>query len=374
MLYSFTKRIFHWFVELFDHKIVPNIPGDTPSTPNFKNPFSNNSVETYSGHRRAWDLANMEKDWLFKSPININIESTPWYKDWSTLLYIAGGIVTIGSLYIGYKVIMDPSILYDWFKSNPKITTTGATPPTDPGIELRDARLPGSSTGPGTAAGAAVDASSASKDFYSGIINTYNKTVYNLNPLHWFSTSKELQDAHNAFMGQQLELNTQNKYFYPFTADNPYDSWLKKLRLRWLGETALESQNRTEFRILALREADEVWNKGKELLSPASSPVPSTAGLRGLGIESWNRTPKLSPLNSPIGLSSPIQNLPTDPSLGADWTNNEKDLTISPRESMRAWRARKDMQYTYSPANSLDEVGDDLVSHNKYEILGEQII
>jgi hypothetical protein len=25
---NFTKRLFNWFVELFDHKVVPNVPKD----------------------------------------------------------------------------------------------------------------------------------------------------------------------------------------------------------------------------------------------------------------------------------------------------------------------------------------------------------
>jgi len=28
---NFTKRLFQWFVELFDHKVIPNVPGDNTS-------------------------------------------------------------------------------------------------------------------------------------------------------------------------------------------------------------------------------------------------------------------------------------------------------------------------------------------------------
>lgn len=30
MLMNLTKRMFNWFVELFDHKIVPNVPNNKP--------------------------------------------------------------------------------------------------------------------------------------------------------------------------------------------------------------------------------------------------------------------------------------------------------------------------------------------------------
>ena len=33
ILVNFTKRLFNWFVELFDHKIVPNVPDNNPKPP-----------------------------------------------------------------------------------------------------------------------------------------------------------------------------------------------------------------------------------------------------------------------------------------------------------------------------------------------------
>lgn len=392
MLLNFTKRLFHWFVELFDHKVVPNVPGDIPSTPKIKSPFWNPEPMQKVWNNKLYDFSNVNKDW-FRLPININVESTPWYKDWNTLLWIAGGIVTVGTLYLGYKVIMDPSILSDWFKSNPKISTTDATPPANTGIELKDTRTPSvpgpSSATPSTGAGtAAVDtASSSIKDFSKGIGNLYHKTLYNLNPINWISSSREIQDQFNVFMDQQRNLNSARREFFPFTENNPYDSWFKKFRVRWLGETGSEHNYRLELRKLALRELDEVWGKGKNVVpgsplpSVPTSPLTTTVGLRSGALDSWANSPVGTSKLSPISLPRTIHNLPPiDPSVTTDWNNHEVDKTLDPREALRKWREKKTSEYwrSVNPPSydeGLDEVGVDTISsYNKYEVLDEEFI
>src|ERR1700755_2893112 len=93
ILTNFTSRLFKWFVELFDHKIVPNVPSNKPSftksvwTPkdyHLYNPFLSEKLDGFSLRE------------FYKYPgISINIDTTPWYKDWSTLLWIGGSIVGI---------------------------------------------------------------------------------------------------------------------------------------------------------------------------------------------------------------------------------------------------------------------------------------
>lgn len=93
ILFNFTKRLFTWFFDLFDMKIVPNVPGDTPS---FKKP-NNSGLWFPKGIDSSWNqrlpkLDNIPSDW-FKPGFNFNIgtfESTPWYKDWSTIYWIGG--------------------------------------------------------------------------------------------------------------------------------------------------------------------------------------------------------------------------------------------------------------------------------------------
>lgn len=61
---------------------------------------------------RILDLGNLNKS-LFTDPfnININVHPTPWYRDYTTRLWIAGITCTVGLAFLGYKMIMDPTIL-----------------------------------------------------------------------------------------------------------------------------------------------------------------------------------------------------------------------------------------------------------------------
>jgi hypothetical protein len=145
---NFTKRLFHWFVELFDHKIIPNIPtpgsqggGSTPkgglwSPLDYKNninPILNNLTPESS--LREW----------YKTPLNININTVPWYKDLSTWMWI-GTIVgatacTLGIGYLGYIYLSAP--ILNLFGATPNITPPspeGSLTPINKPIELGDNR------------------------------------------------------------------------------------------------------------------------------------------------------------------------------------------------------------------------------------------
>jgi hypothetical protein len=137
ILTNSTKRLFHWFFELFDHKIVPNVPGDGPSKPSkfplwspidkgAFNPFLNNELSKSDFSLRE----------LYKSPFNININtpSVPWYRDLSNLIWIGTivgasvGILGIG--YLGWIYLSDP--IMSFFRSGP---ATNINPPTPDGVD-----------------------------------------------------------------------------------------------------------------------------------------------------------------------------------------------------------------------------------------------
>src|SRR5258705_3171030 len=129
-LFSIINRMFHWFVELFDLKIVPNVPGDSGGTWFSKPKTINKSIFTPNNipnliENDAFSLRNLYKDATVSY-------SKPWYKDTTTWLWIFGTAAGIGVIYITYCTIMDPLYLYSFFKSNPTITTQGATPPINP--------------------------------------------------------------------------------------------------------------------------------------------------------------------------------------------------------------------------------------------------
>jgi len=274
MLVKFTKGLFNWFFELFDYKIVPSAPTDTP-----KGPIWNPSQSNDPWGKKILDLSSINKYPGFNI---FNVEVTPWYKDWSTLLWIAGGICAIGTLYLGYKLVMDPLFIESIWSKNPTIVETGATPPMDPGP----------SNGPGTIAAAAstqVDPST-SQGIIRKVVNTYSTVKYKLNPINWVTPTHENQRQFEAFMAVQNDMARSNPKFYPFTEYNPCDSFLKRLRIRWLGETTAEAITRTKAIAYASTWYDEIIVGGKGIeaaTSAAASTINSTTNsplLPGLSV------------------------------------------------------------------------------------------
>src|SRR6201992_3749684 len=292
ILTNFTTRLFKWFVELFDHKIVPNVPSNKPSftksvwTPkdyHLYNPFLSEKLDGFSLRE------------FYKYPgININLNTTPWYKDWSTLLWIGGSIVGVGVAYLGYKLFTDPMFFHSILGSKPTITHTGPTPPINPADNLEyspDTTPTGSTSRLGEAFA-----------FISGsVINSYKTVVYKLNPFNWVLSSSEAANQFDRFMETQNNMNTANRKLYPFTSDNPYNSWFKKLRIHYLGETPVEITER----ISAINYADRVYDHIIKVQDLKGKGVDRGASTNGLTIWSNKTTPVTSPALSSIGLPLP---------------------------------------------------------------------
>jgi hypothetical protein len=81
---NFTKRMFHWFVELFDYKVIPNVPGDKIS--GNKNIWLPKGLESHSFYPKPNVEDSLRKS--YNSLFNISVEPTPssWYRDLPTRL------------------------------------------------------------------------------------------------------------------------------------------------------------------------------------------------------------------------------------------------------------------------------------------------
>src|ERR1700753_97381 len=307
LLHTFTRRLFDWFIGLFDYKIVPNLPGNPPINSN--GPFSGSSWNPVKGvtsswpfkSHNSWELFNETKldgfslrDLYTKPTININLNTTPWYKDWSTLLWIGGSIVGVGVAYLGYKLFTDPMFFHSILGSKPTITHTGPTPPINPADNLEyspDTTPTGSTSRLGEAFA-----------FISGsVINSYKTVVYKLNPFNWVLSSSEAANQFDRFMETQNNMNTANRKLYPFTSDNPYNSWFKKLRIHYLGETPVEITER----ISAINYADRAYDHIIKVQDLKGKGVDRGASTNGLTIWSNKTTPVTSPALSSIGLPLP---------------------------------------------------------------------
>jgi hypothetical protein len=261
---NFTKRLFHWFFDLFDHKIVPNILNNKPNNgwfPGLRSPSWDINPKSLGGNGSPF-LPKLPSD-LFQSPFNITINTTPWYRDISTWIWVAGIVGGLGIVVLTYKFISDPTFIHNYFsKSDGPITkVTGASPEasgSDIGLE---------------------DITSKGKGITKNItfILTGIKTgVRKLNPNNWFLAASEFERQHEAFMIKQHSVDYDRR-FYPFTEVNPYFNWFERMRINYLGETIHEEAGR---KALKLRILDEIMLFGKQISH--GSPISTTGTLTPL--------------------------------------------------------------------------------------------
>ena len=326
-LFGLVNRLFHWFVELFDHKVVPNVPGDSggtwfskPPVPKNKSIFvpSNISIPNIL-ENDTFSLRNLYKDAV--------PSSTPWYRDTNNLFWFLTIAGTIGAVYVGYKIYMDPSIIMSVFKSNPTINTQAPTPPNDPsGSNITLEQAATGSIGSGVT------------DVTKGFINAYKYTINKLNPINWFIGATEAKSQFDSFMEIQYDYNRADRSLYPFTNKNPFDSWLKRTKIYYFGETAQEFAERTQAMSYADRiyEALQTKGKGIDISSPTINTPTNPPGYYPYG----GATP--TGMLTPIGLQShknlPVSDLVTQVKLTAlshsptnvpavDWSDNIVDRT-----------------------------------------------
>ena len=179
ILTNFTKKLFFWFVELFDHKIIPNVPN--PGTGASGGQIDKVSKDWFDGwkskgesvsNRPILDRMLDKSNSLRESYINININPTPWYKDLTTWIWIGGAIGLLSVGFLGYKLIYDPSYFID-FGSKGK------------GVDLSIAGLSGNS-GPSVVISPSTDGSitptqlSGTKSLFKSLTSYINK----LNPIN----------------------------------------------------------------------------------------------------------------------------------------------------------------------------------------------
>ena len=277
---NLTKRLFTWFFDLFDHKIVPNVPGDKPSI----NKSDSSGVWTprgidYGINNRLPKFDSIpNKDSLretYANLFNITVDPTPisWYKDYTTWLWIGGILCTIGGLYFGYKFIIDPLFIDNINNSGTSTVKPSPTSPTDPS---------------GGASGG-----DASNPILNGIFNVtryVNNGIKKLNPMYWFMSSSDTSSQIQAFIDNQNSIHRSDMRFYPFTNINPYDSWITRMRIHWLGETTFELTNRMNARQIALSGIDNILNYNKN----TESPLLGSGTLTPLyGIKSGFSTPRI---------------------------------------------------------------------------------
>ncbi len=299
LLYSFTKRLFNWLVELFDHKIVPNVP-NTPSNPSVPTNWwptgtnSNHNKNLWVDKYLSDSINKIPKD-IFNSPFNINInQPTPWYRDWTSILWIVG---LVGVAYIGYKFIIDPLFIESLPSNNNTIPNTNPV-------------ASGSNT-PSPVTPTQANFLSSTKSLISTITFSTINGIKKLNPLYWLPSTSEVNASSETFMTQQFTNRYDNRY-YPFTADNPFDPWFKKLRLYWLGETTVESTNRNLIKRDIINSFIPIMPESPNIIST----IPSSPSIGNLGLYfSVNSGGAVEATSSYIKILDKFTSLPGTPNM-----------------------------------------------------------
>jgi hypothetical protein len=235
---SFTKRMFNWMFELFDYKVVPNIPNNKPSWPDYK-PLP--KVELPSIKKEGWidgflnKKSNIEELFRLRDTYkNVTINSSPWYTDLSNWLWIAGIATTLGVCYFGYQFMTNPDFIQDsswlgflsYFKSNPGNGGVG------PDINVSGETIAEAS---GSQSGGYV------VDFFT---RSSRSIFRGLNPYNWFRPAADSQAMENTFMLNQASTTVYDNRFYPYTEYNPFAPLHKRIKMLIIGESAAEYNTR----------------------------------------------------------------------------------------------------------------------------------
>jgi hypothetical protein len=284
---SFTSRLFNWFVELFDHKVVPNTPNN-PSDGSWNkwNPLKQIGWNTKPMHDngigKMMDLAKSQD--FYKSPINLSVNtSTSWYKDLGTWLWLGGIACGIGLLYFGYKFLMDPTFISELGRDN---TTTAQD--IVPDINITEA---------------------SSNNTISDLTNRF---ISKLNPFNYFTNASELNRQYRSFMEQQYRLETADRTLYPFTDVNPYMTWSQRVKTYIFGESAHDSLQRLKDRLYADRAYTSLMvnpNGQTTEIVGGNTPMPIVSTL-GLGI---SHTPSGHSFWDSIHIANKLHSIPNTP-------------------------------------------------------------
>lgn len=145
----------------------------------------------------------------------------------------------------------------------------------------------------------------------SGVTGIPKTIVTYLNPFSYFSTGQQATAQFNNFMETQYNYNHANLRYYPFTENNPFDSWHKKWIKALFGESPTDTLNRMRHRNFAMRAYDDI-RVDPNLVFSAGTNTPIAANL-GLGAYTPVATNSVWDTIQSINLENRLRALPLTP-------------------------------------------------------------
>lgn len=366
---NFTKRLFNWTVELFDHKVVPNVPGDSSSGGSITRKLFNTGPidkSVYNPFSNTPPLENSLRK-QYNSLLNLNVDPTPtsWY-NYNNLWWLGGliikGVAIAGFVYFGYKFIVDPLIV-EHLKIDKGKGVEGVVPVV--------ASTPGPSTTvtPATPEGS-ISSSEGSTAFhvFGSTLKSVGKSLKKLNPSYWFISDNG--EEYEAFMDYQKSGN-YNRNLYPHSKFNPYDSLIKRMRIYYFGETVLEKLDRKTLKYDILHSFGPIkMGSSTSALTVSTSNTPQLSPI-GLNL---TLAPGLTFNNEFAETASKIASLPSTPGMRSmshliteGYTDPYADNTVNIAEAVNRINSPELDEVTYA-------TGLAFISYNKYRLLEEENI
>ena len=273
MLTSTVFKLFSWFCDLFNLKIVPNVPQNAPSWywwgPKEHTWYDKGIMP--EGLSKIIETAKSQD--FYKTPYSTAQESLSWG---SWLWYLGLGLLGVGILYFGYQVFTDPSFL-SYFSKNPQPSTPeGSTTPLAPAntpFELLTPRAsainpstPVESLTPRAGPSSLPLAERVSEKLAKGTTNTVKAGLVGilggvakkvggdvqylvterLNPFSEYNSYDRKVQARGAYEVAQIQASIPNKEYYPFTRHYPCDTWFDYFKKSFTTEPEGEKFARAE--------------------------------------------------------------------------------------------------------------------------------
>lgn len=198
-----------------------------------------------------------------------------------------------------------------------------------------------------------------------------------LNPLNWFPSSADRSAQAAAFNIAQTT-HQCDRAFYPFTEVNPYDSWIKRLRISWLGETSFEKAVRYNERAYAWHKIIPYAPVGTHVPVMPSGGVTPTIGTIGLGLNTFNADSSFnyvaskfsSVTNTPTIVPTALPSVLPDSILG---TTSWQGHTIDPSDVAEYYNKKATpSSFAEIAKRSFPEIGKaPLTTSNKFSVLKE---
>lgn len=269
---NFNKRLFNWIFDIFDYKVVPNVPNTPPTSPPSWWPSTPTSPKSKQWAEEILNNPSFSLREIYtKGGINLNVNTTPWYRDLSTWLWLAGAVSAIGVIYCGYQFATNPAFVSDWF--SPRVRAEDVIPRRNNPINP-----------PVTNIVPPTDANIAEGGIAQSVVTFLTAGYSKLNPFNWFSTpsASSTRARMENFMSNQNELVTNDNRFYPFTNINPLAPWHQRLKMLVIGESVAEYQQRMQDIDYALRDFSYISVKDvREFgsMTPAGVLTPAPGGM-----------------------------------------------------------------------------------------------